>query len=180
MELKDVILGFLDWQPMTGYELKRMFANLDFLPWSGNNNQIYKALIDLEKEGMVKKSIIPQENLPAQKRFSITPTGHRQLQLSVAHPPEAENFCLRNEFLLQLAWSECLTTPEIRQLIFQYQKQVECELMAKQDKIRRGSSLVKRSSREEFIWAMIFRNRIIHLQSELNWLNLLLSGLTER
>jgi len=179
MEIKDVILGFLDWKPMTGYELKKLFADLDFLPWSGNNNQIYKGLLELEKEQLVRKTIIPQENLPAQKRYSITAAGKKQLQCAVAQPPDAESLKWRHGFLQQLAWSECLTTEEIRQLVGQFQKQNENELVKTQDAIRNVPATVRRSPREAFIWGMVFRNRVMHLQSELNWLNLLLGGLTE-
>lgn len=179
MELKDVILGFLDWKPMTGYELKKMFTDLDFLPWSGNNNQIYKALLELDKEKLVSKTIIQQENLPAQKRYSLTQAGHDQLQFAVMQPPDQDGLSIRNGFILQLVWSHCLATSEIRHLIMIYQKQIEGELLMNQEIVRRQVVMARRSAREEFVWGMIYRNRIMHLQSELNWLNLLLGGLTQ-
>ncbi len=179
MEINDVILGFLEWKPMTGYELKSLFEDLDFLPWSGNNNQIYKGLLQLEKDGLVTKIVIQQENLPAQKRYSVTKTGREQLQFAVMQPPEDQNLAIRNGFLLQLAWSECLTTAEIRQLVMMCQNIVESELKLNQEVLKRKMVLARRSAREEFIWNMIFRNRIVHLQSELNWLQLLYSGLAD-
>jgi hypothetical protein len=42
MSIKHAILGFLSWQPSTGYELKKLFAESDTLSWSGNNNQRWK------------------------------------------------------------------------------------------------------------------------------------------
>ena len=38
------ILGLLSWKPLTGYDVKRVMQDSPFLYWSGNNNQIYKAL----------------------------------------------------------------------------------------------------------------------------------------
>lgn len=179
MELKDVILGFLDWKPMTGYELKKMFEELDFLPWSGNNNQIYKALLELDREGLVSKTIVQQESLPAQKRYSVTRAGQSQLQYAVIQPPESEDLELRNRFLLQLAWTQCLSAVEVRQLVLMYQKKIENELKMNTEQLKRKKVEVHRTQREEFIWNMIFRNRTVHLQSELSWLNMLLNGLTE-
>ena len=179
MDIKDVILGFLDWKPMTGYELKKIFETYGFLPWSGNNNQIYKALLQLEKEKMVTKTIIPQENLPAQKRYSLTRLGSEQLQIAVSQSPEAQDLTIRSNFLLQLAWSNCLSASETAQLTQLYRKQIENELQNFQEQVAGRALAVRRNPREEFIWGMIFRNRVVHLQSELNWLNLLEGGLTK-
>ena len=41
------ILGMLSWKPMTGYDMKRMMQDSPVMYWSGNNNQIYKALVQL-------------------------------------------------------------------------------------------------------------------------------------
>lgn len=43
MALNHVILGLLNREPATGYELKKIIQNTLFMYWSGNNNQIYKA-----------------------------------------------------------------------------------------------------------------------------------------
>ena len=89
MELQDVILGFLERKRLTGYELKSLFSTLDFLPWSGNNNQIYTSLIELERKGLVEKRTIQQEKLPAQKRYQITEAGREHLQQASLQPSEA-------------------------------------------------------------------------------------------
>jgi len=44
MSLKHTILGFLSWKPLTRYELKKHFTKTDFIPWLGNNNQIFESL----------------------------------------------------------------------------------------------------------------------------------------
>lgn len=177
MDINDVILGFLDWKPMTGYELKKYFESYDFLPWSGNNNQVYKALMQLEKDQLVTKTVIQQDALPAQKRYSLTRAGREQLQIAVSQPPEAQGLSIRSSFLLQLAWSGCLSAAETTQLVRLYRKQIEKELQDLQDQVSSRVSDVRRNPREEFVWGMIFRNRVIHLQSELTWVKLLDEGL---
>jgi len=175
MELKDVILGFMDWKQLTGYELKSLFSELDYLPWSGNNNQIYTALLELKKEGLVEQQTIVQEKLPAQKRYRTTAGGKARLRAAVLREPEVISF--KNDFLLHLAWTECVSTDEILGLIDGYQRSIELELAMSREKIRRQEPGVGRSAREDYIWGMILLNRAVMLQAELDWLALLRSGL---
>ena len=57
MNIRYAILGFLSWKPLSGYDLKKMFVESVFIYWSGNNNQIYKELIQLTREEMVTNEI---------------------------------------------------------------------------------------------------------------------------
>lgn len=175
MELDYVILGFLDWKELTGYELKSLFSRLDFLPWSGNNNQIYTTLVGLEKRGLVEKKTVPQEKLPAQKRYSATAEGRALLREAVLGPSTAP--AQANEFLLHLMWSASLTEQELMGLIDRYQQGVVLELMMCRERARRGGEFEARTPREEFLWQMIGRNRTMALQNELNWLVQLRNGL---
>jgi len=178
MELQDVILGFMDWKQLTGYELKSFFSELDFLPWAGNNNQIYTALLKLEREGLVEKETVPQEKLPPQKRYRATGRGKERLKCAVLQPAEA--ISVRNDFLLHLAWSDGLSTEEIERLVDGYQKTIEVELAMCREKMRRGGPVRGRSRREEYVWSMILQNREALLRAELNWLIRLRNGLANK
>ena len=176
--MKDVLLGFVDWKELTGYELKRFFSELDYLPWSGNNNQIYTALLELEKEGLVEKQTVLQEKLPPQKRYRATAEGRRRLRKAVLLPAEVAS--VKNDFLLHLAWAERLTTEEIVGLIDDYQHQTELELAMCKEKMKRGEPREGRSGRADYIWGMIRQNRAMMLRAELNWLRLLRNGLARK
>ena len=178
MELKDVILGFLGRKRLTGYELKNLFSTLDFLPWSGNNNQVYTSLIELERKGLVEKRTIQQEKLPAQKRYHITEAGRARLKQALLQPSEAP--AIRNDFLLRLAWAECLSAGEIMAIIDEYQVRVETELSMCQEKMRRERAAEYRSEREAYMWGMLQRNREMALQVELRWLAQLRHGLAKK
>jgi PadR family transcriptional regulator AphA len=178
MELKHVILGFLDWKQLTGYELKSLFSELDYLPWSGNNNQIYKALLELERAALVEKQSIVQEKLPAQKRYRATAAGRGRLREAVLREPDVVSF--KNDFLLHLAWSECLATDEIPGLIDGYRRTIELELAMCREKIRRQEPGAGRSPREDYVWGMVLQNRAMMLQAELDWLALLHGGLANK
>ena len=65
------ILGMLSWKPMTGYDMKRMMQDSPVMYWSGNNNQIYKALVQLLDMGLVTNEVQYQESAPNKKVYSI-------------------------------------------------------------------------------------------------------------
>ena len=74
MSIRYIILGYLNTSDLTGYELKKAIAAHPFLPWSGNNNQIYKALTELEDNGYIQSQRVIQSLAPNKKlnrRFVI-------------------------------------------------------------------------------------------------------------
>jgi hypothetical protein len=53
MALPHAILGFLDYGPMSGYDLKKFFDQSVAHFWSATQSHIYKALENLEQTGLV-------------------------------------------------------------------------------------------------------------------------------
>jgi len=84
MTVKHAILGLLSWKPLTGYDLKRIFSDSSAFYWSGNNNQVYRTLLELFEEGLVAREVVQQENLPAKKIYSISEKGRQELVLAPA------------------------------------------------------------------------------------------------
>ena len=82
MSIKYVVLGYLSWQPMTGYHVKKLIADSEILPWTASNNQIYQALVDLHNDGWVTKSIEEQVGSPNRHVYTITDAGIQALRLS--------------------------------------------------------------------------------------------------
>ena len=52
MSIEFTILAFLSSGPLSGYDLKKMLAQSEALPWSGNNNQVYRVLVGLHSDGL--------------------------------------------------------------------------------------------------------------------------------
>ncbi|GLI04173.1 hypothetical protein YDYSG_02030 [Paenibacillus tyrfis] len=67
MSIQLAILGILSWKSSTGYELKKIFEDSSFMYWSGNNNQIYKALMNMENNVFVSNEVVHQDNF--QKKY---------------------------------------------------------------------------------------------------------------
>ena len=79
MPLSHATLGFLEYQPMTGYDLKKYFDLSIAHFWSATQSHIYKALENLEKDGLVESSVIPGDGKPNRKQYQITDAGRAEL-----------------------------------------------------------------------------------------------------
>jgi DNA-binding PadR family transcriptional regulator len=118
MSIKYIILGYLSWQPMTGYDVKKLIADSEILPWTASNNQIYQALVELHKHGWVTKSIEEQIGTPNRHVYTITEAGLQALRDWVVSEPEAP--LTRKPFLHQLMWADNLNAQEMDALLEAY------------------------------------------------------------
>lgn len=180
MSIEYAILGLLSWRPMTGYNIKKMFAGSAAFYWSGNNNQIYTTLVKLHENGLVTREVEIQEDSPSRKIYSITPKGQAELKnwlFSEPEPPE-----LKNTFLIQLAWADQLSPEELDMLLEKYEAEIQMQVSMlqtqKQQKNIAPSGMVRdayinaslaRTPREAVLWGMIQENWISFYENELKW-----------
>ncbi|MEL1135444.1 DUF4180 domain-containing protein [Desulfitobacterium sp. THU1] len=169
MSISFAILGILSWKPSTGYELKKVFQDSSFMYWSGNNNQIYKALLQMQDEGLVTSEVIHQDSAPSKKLYRITNDGLTELKEWVLSSPEAPEF--KKTFLIQLAWSDLLNNHELNELLSRYEDTIKVQLLLEQEKNRRSLNSPNRNNRETFLWNSIYQNLITSYQAELDWIN---------
>lgn len=167
MSIEYAILGILSWRSSTGYELKKIFEDSSFMYWTGNNNQIYKALIKMQEKGLVISKVIHQDSSPSKKIYTITGDGLNQLKEWVKSSPEAPE--IKKTFLIQLAWSDMLSNGEINELFSKYENELKIQLVMEQEKTRRALHSPCRSTRECLIWDAISENIISTYNNELNW-----------
>lgn len=115
MPLAHAILASLDLQPMTGYDLKKFFDHSVGHFWSTTQSHIYKALGDLESRGWVEKRLVPQEDKPSRKEYSITEAGRAELRrwLTTPLPPTP----VREAWLIQIFFSHHSSNEEIAALL---------------------------------------------------------------
>jgi PadR family transcriptional regulator, regulatory protein AphA len=175
MSIKYAILGLLSWRPLSGYDLKKIIADSLSFYWSGNNNQIYKTLVQLHTEGLVESEVQQQENYPTRKEYNITERGAAELRNWVLSAPELTQF--RNTFLIQLAWADQLDGPELDGLLARYAREVEMQLLILQERERRGGLNPARTPREEYLWREISSYFVTAYANELAWVRALRLGL---
>lgn len=168
MSIKYAMLGMLSWKPSTGYEIKKYFEESSIMYWSGNNNQIYKTLIQLQNEGFVTNETVHQDSLPSKKIYTITQEGLKELKGWILSTPEAPEH--KKPFLIQLSWSNMLTNQELDNLLADYESMMKVELLMQQENSRRAAlTSPNRNPREIFVWDMISQNIISSCKNELDW-----------
>ncbi len=169
MEIQHTILGLLDIQPLSGYDLKKIMAESDLFYWSGNNNQIYRSLINLREQGLVTVETFLQESLPPRKVYSITPSGKAALREAVMAEPPLPEF--RDPFLIQLSLGDVLHGDELDALLARYAEEIEIQIRMREERMKRESTLQVRSPREELLWTRIAGHNLARYQRELEWVN---------
>ncbi|MBL8967031.1 MAG: PadR family transcriptional regulator [Spirochaetaceae bacterium] len=175
MSIRSAILGYLEWRPATGYELKKLFAEAAPFHWSGNNNQVYGALLELHRDGAVGLEVVPQDKRPARKVYTITDPGRAELSAWLRE--EAGLPEIRADFHARLAWSAALPPPELEALISAYEERLAGAALILRERERRGGDRPARSSRERLIWTALAENRLAAMEHELAWARRLRAGL---
>lgn len=167
MSINYAILGILSSKSLTGYDLKKIIQESSFMHWSGNNNQIYKALVELLDEGLVTSEVQHQESSPTKKIYTITEAGLAELKKWVLSSTESPEF--KKTFLVQLAWANQLSSDELDTLLSGYENEINQQIILHQEKKRRDTFSPARNSREVYLWDMIHDNIISSYQNELSW-----------
>ena len=74
------ILGLLTRQPMSGYDIKRFLKQLSWLVNSPSFGSLYPALHALLEDGLVTVEVIPRQDKPPRKIYTITVAGRQTLR----------------------------------------------------------------------------------------------------
>ncbi len=116
MSLQHAILGFLQIQPMTGYDLKTSCFNDSISHfWPADQAQIYRTLDKLAEQGLVESKMEYQDERPNRKVYSITQAGRAELagwlKTEQALPIH------REPFLVQLFFAGQLPNTDVRRLM---------------------------------------------------------------
>lgn len=75
VSIRYFILGILNQQPMSGYDIKRFFKNLGWLIGTPSFGSLYPTLHALRKEALVTMDIVSRQSKPPRKIYSITEKG---------------------------------------------------------------------------------------------------------
>ena len=116
MSLEHAILGFLEREPMTGYDLKtRCFDDASGHLWTADQAQVYRTLDRLAERGLARSRVFPQRGKPDRRVYRITPKGREALKAWLhEHQPLTPP---RDPLLVRLALAGGLPDDEIAGLL---------------------------------------------------------------
>jgi PadR family transcriptional regulator, regulatory protein AphA len=169
MSLDYAILGFINYHPYTGYDLKKIFDTSIRHFWPADQSQIYRTLARLTENGWAEMEKIPQADRPDRKVYSITDAGRAELLRWISGPPpmgEPRSAPLIQVFFAgQLSDGEVLEKFEgyaaVMRSILSLYDQVPGQLGPFEEEIT--------SPREHFFWLLTLENGITNMQANLAW-----------
>lgn len=125
MSLSFGIMGFLNYRPMSGYDLVKAFeSSLEFF-WHAQNSHIYLELKKLEQKGYICGETIIQSERPNKRIFSITDTGRKEFMnwLSEGGGEDATHF--KSAFLMKVFFSGNMTPAQSADMLRRFK--TDCE-----------------------------------------------------
>ncbi|MEW6094524.1 MAG: PadR family transcriptional regulator [Chloroflexota bacterium] len=169
MSLEFAILGFLNYHPYTGYDLKKIFDTSIRHFWPADQSQIYRTLARLTELGFAEMEKIPQADRPDRKVYHITESGCAALREWIAGPPPLDE--PRSAPLIQVFFAGQLSDEEIlakfegfaavmRAILDRYD-QVPAQIEPYQQEIT--------SPREHFFWLLTLDNGMRNMRANLEW-----------
>jgi DNA-binding PadR family transcriptional regulator len=169
MSLEHAILGFLNYKPLTGYDLKKVFDSSVRHFWYADQSQIYRTLAHLTERNLVEMEVVEQSERPDRKVYHITRSGQKELRDWLTGPFPIQQ--PHSGPLVQIFFSGQLTNAELL-VRFETAAQIFRTMLAGygqvQEQISDYKGIVK-SSREEYIGLLTLDLGKRTMQAQLDW-----------
>ncbi len=172
MSLAHAILGWLQKEPMSGYDLKKYFDQGSGYLWPVDQMQIYRTLDRLTEQGYVSVHEEIQHARPNRKVYTITDAGREELHRWLTSPQALP--ALRDPLLIQLFFATSLSNAAIVDLL-EYQRAEHSKLLAyyQQKALFSLDTSVGTSSgisREQVLQRQVLEYSLRREQTYLEWL----------
>ena len=169
MSLDYAILGFLNYEPMTGYDLKKFFDDSVRHFWHADQSQIYRSLNKLEEKSWAEMTVVEQVDRPDRKVYSITDEGKRKLKEWLVSIPKMN--APHSAPLIQVFFSGMFEDQQILEL-FERNKQMMEGMLHSYDPVPGVIQTYKEevhSEREAYFWALTHDLGMRVAKAQLEW-----------
>jgi PadR family transcriptional regulator AphA len=172
--IKFILLGFLNYGPMTGYDLKQNLDSSTVHFWHAHHSQIYTMLREMEKENLVTSQYIEEEGQPDRRIYFITDTGKQALAQWLSQPM-TEMAAVKDEFLVRIFFSARREPQKvIDELVVQrelHQKQLEMYRQCIEPLIDNQEHVEQGLERDAAFWHATLNMGIRYEEAYLGWIN---------
>jgi DNA-binding PadR family transcriptional regulator len=120
VSLRYAILSLLAHDPLSGYELMKLFDGSVGYFWHASHPQIYKELARLEHNDDVTHRSVEQRGRPTKKIYSLSDSGRRALLAWLRIPARPQR--VKDEMMLKTFSSGLLTNEEATELIARHRE----------------------------------------------------------
>ena len=125
-KMNQVILGLLNHENLTGYEIKKRIDSSLHYCWKGSFGSIYPALVSLEKQGMITKVDNEDNSKRERNVYGITDAGRNYL-ISWLVDSKTSN-SLKYEMLLKLFFGGAVDNAVSVDTITKFENEITEEL----------------------------------------------------
>ncbi len=169
MSLEHAILGFLNYEPMTGYDLKKMVDVSVSHFWPAVQSQIYRSLAQMEQSGWLEVETISQEPRPPRKVYHITDAGRNELSRWLETPqPAAES---RLAWLIQVFFAGQMSDQKIL-VVLEYQLELKRKHLQGYTSIPEKThvDMSEDDPRARFFWLLTVDYGVAQTVAQVRWL----------
>jgi PadR family transcriptional regulator AphA len=170
MSLDHAILGFLNYRPYSGYDLKKIFDRSVRHFWPADQGQIYRTLSRMNTKGWVEIEVIEQTSRPDRKEYRITSAGRDELRQWLVTPLTPDEN--RSADMIQVFFAAQLSDEEILGIFERAAVLIRAGL-EHYAQIPRNIGAYREytnSPREFFFWMLTLDVGIHNLQSSLDFI----------
>ncbi|MBD2099779.1 PadR family transcriptional regulator [Leptolyngbya sp. FACHB-261] len=178
MSLAHAILGLLEQEEMTGYDLKtNCFDQCIAHLWPADQAQIYRTLDKLVEQGWIACTVEVQQERPNRKVYRLTEAGKAELNRWIQQPQSLPT--MRDPLLIQLYFAAQLPNDAIIQLLAE-------QLDARRDKLAECQAIELPSlddasaTRDQLMQRLVLESVIQREQTYIDWLKTAMETLSNR
>ena len=171
--IKYILLGFLNYAPMTGYDLKQLIDESCGHFWHAHHSQIYTTLRKMEKDGLVTSHFEQQDSAPDRRIYTITAQGKDEFRLwlntTLTEPsPIKEELLVHTFFSARRDPQDVLTELRLQR---EQHLQKAAEYQAIQSHIRCEPPQFPGAEQEAKFWQLTLNMGIRYEEMYLAWLD---------
>lgn len=173
--LKFILLGFLKYRSMTGYELKSLMEESTMHFWHAYHSQIYTTLRKLESEGLVSSELDDGDDRLTRRTYTLTEPGRAALSAWLNTPltetvPEKEDLLVRVFFSAERERERVIDELRFQRQL--HQRKLEHYLQISQTKLEDFSPQEQQGGTSDLpFWTATLRFGIAYERMYLQWLD---------
>ena len=172
--IKYILLGFLNYQPMTGYEIKQTLDHSVSHFWHAYHSQIYTTLRQMEADALVVSEFIQSEGQPDRRVYSLTDAGRAELktwldQSLTEMSPVKEELILRLFFSARRDKNSVLAELHLQREL--HQKKLNEYHGMTTEMVEENAKIMPQLARDAIFWKMTLNMGIRYEEMYLAWLN---------
>ncbi len=174
--LKYILLGFLNYEPMTGYDLKRSIDGSTAHFWHAYHSQIYTTLRKMERDGLVTSIVDDRDEKLERRIYEITELGKSQLKEWLGKsltelPPSKDSLLVRLFFSGSRDSQAVLNELRFQRQLHQQQLEIYQQIQSEAKAESRVNSNAIEIDREAKFWQMTLNFGLEYEKMYLKWLD---------